>query len=124
MDQQLFSKEIGDAIRARRKNAGLTIHQLAEMAGIDAGFLAYIETGKKLPSLVTAGKLARALDLTLSGLFEGVAARQEPPRYRLEKQLHSLFHDRTASQAEELLELLRGLKDPKTVKALRQLIGR
>lgn len=113
---------IASAVRKRRKQADLTISQLAELAGIDAGFLAYIETGKKMPSLLTAAKLAKALDIPLSELFRDVPQQRAAPEYKLKQRLNSLFHDRTPVQKAELLDVLKELENPRRVKALRQII--
>ena len=57
-------------LRLKRLQAGLTIEALADTAGISTGFLAYLETNKKKPSLITIAKLAAALDISVSELFD------------------------------------------------------
>jgi transcriptional regulator with XRE-family HTH domain len=116
--------QVGAGIRAWRKKAGLTMNQLAEMADIDGGFLATIETGKKAPSVITLAKLATALNVKLGDLFEQVPQREEPLDSQLAHQLKALSHGRSAAEKADLLALLKQLRDPARLKALRQLIRR
>jgi len=61
---------VGRQLRVKRVQARLTMEKLAELADISTSFLAYIETGKKKPSLITVARLAGALNVPLSELFE------------------------------------------------------
>ncbi|MFI5933645.1 ATP-binding protein [Actinoplanes sp. NPDC051494] len=54
---------IGERIRVRRRELGLTQEELAERAGIDVKTVRMIETGKRTPRPATARSLAEALDL-------------------------------------------------------------
>lgn len=60
---------IARQLRFKRLQAGLTLETLADAAGISTSFLAYLETNKKKPSLSTIAKLAAALDIPVSELF-------------------------------------------------------
>ncbi len=48
--------------------AGLTQEQLALESGVQRNFISLIETGQNQPTITTIGKLARALELSASGL--------------------------------------------------------
>jgi transcriptional regulator with XRE-family HTH domain len=52
-----------------RHDQGLTMDQAAERAGISESYWSYIESGKALPSLITAGRIARVLGATPTKLF-------------------------------------------------------
>lgn len=60
---------VAKQLRLRRLQAGLTIEDLADAAGISVSFLAYLETNKKKPSLATIAKTATALNVPVSELF-------------------------------------------------------
>jgi len=60
---------IAKQLRLRRLQAGLTLEDLADTAGISVSFLAYLETNKKKPSLATIAKIAAALKIPVSALF-------------------------------------------------------
>ena len=69
MDIDIYAT-VAKQLRIKRLQAGLTIEGLAETAGISTGFLAYVETNKKKPSLATITKLTAALDISACELFE------------------------------------------------------
>lgn len=122
MRESALLANVGAAIRAWRKKADLTMGQLGELAGVDPGFLAYIETGKKAPSLETLAKIARGLSVSLADLFRSVP-QDSSANYKLQQQIMALLHDRSAAEKAELAALLKQLNDnPARVKALRQLI--
>ena len=114
---------LGSVIRGWRKKAGLTLAGLAEAAQVDAGFLAYIETGKKMPSLMTLAKIAGALDLPVGDLFKSLPATAGNLKSRVDKQVQVLCNGCAPDHLEDVLAVLRALKDPKKSKALRDLLG-
>lgn len=122
MSENVLLAKLGATIRAHRKHADLTMGQLGELAGVDPGFLTYIETGKKAPSLTTLAKIAKGLKVPLAELFKD-APQEADPDYRLHEQIRALLHGRSAAEKNELAALLKQLNDhPERVKALRQLI--
>lgn len=122
MRESALLASVGAAIRAWRKKADLTMGQLGELSDVDPGFLAYIETGKKAPSLETLAKIARGLSVSLADLFRNVP-QDSSANYKLQQQIMALLHDRSAAEKAELAALLKQLNDnPARVKALRQLI--
>ncbi|GMA41443.1 helix-turn-helix domain-containing protein [Mobilicoccus caccae] len=56
-----FLARLGAEVRRRRKDAALTVQQLADAAGVSRRMLTQIELGQANPSLVTVDKLAGAL---------------------------------------------------------------
>jgi transcriptional regulator with XRE-family HTH domain len=118
-----WNSTLGSAIRDRRRRQQLTIARLAERADIDPGFLAYIETGKKSPSLATASKLAEALGLSLAQLFHGVRGEKTLGfRTELVRFAQTLCHRCTKAQADDLMAVLRIFDDHKKVRAIRTLV--
>ena len=57
-------------IRERREQLGISQKELAEKAGISQSFLCDIEQGRCKPSIDTAIKLARVLDVADIKFFE------------------------------------------------------
>lgn len=55
--------DIGDALRQRRKELGLTQQQAASLAGISRGYLSEIERGGRDLSVTIFLEIARALQL-------------------------------------------------------------
>ena len=113
--------QIGTMIRGLRKKAGLTISQLAELASMDGGFLNYIETGKKAPSLRTLDGIAKGLGVPLSKLFLEAEPRSigSDLDFKISQQIRALLHGRTPTQKTDLLAILKLFRNPERVKALR-----
>jgi transcriptional regulator with XRE-family HTH domain len=63
-------KRLGNRIRHLRNRAGITQAQLAERVDISPEFMSRLERGLKAPSLISADKIAHALGVTLSELFD------------------------------------------------------
>lgn len=62
----------GKALRARRKKLGVSQEEFADMCGLDRTYIGGIERGERNVSLVNLEKIAQALRLRLSQMFEGV----------------------------------------------------
>jgi len=56
-------------VREVRKSMGWTIRDLQMATGLAHGFLSDVETGKKIPSVLNALKIANALGRTVEYLF-------------------------------------------------------
>ena len=62
---------VGAQIRARRRDAGLTLVTLAERAGLSQPFLSQVENGRATPSMDSLYRIASALGTTPQALFGG-----------------------------------------------------
>lgn len=63
-------KAIGERVKNSRKNKGITQEKLADMVGVSTTYIGFIEQGQRLPSIKTSDKIARALGVKLSELFD------------------------------------------------------
>lgn len=61
---------IGHQVRSLRKKLGMTVNELASLAGLSAGMLSKIENGLTSPSLTTLKALALALNVPFTSLFQ------------------------------------------------------
>jgi transcriptional regulator with XRE-family HTH domain len=83
---------IGQEVRRRREELGLTGAQLAERSGLSAGAVSQIENGKRTPSSTTVMKLAQGLGVEVGELFPKAPSQlsldwlsdEEVPTLRLE----------------------------------------
>ena len=57
---------LADRLRARRKERGLTMQQVADQAGLSVGFISQIERGITTPSLSSLVSVSRVLGLHVS----------------------------------------------------------
>lgn len=63
--------ELGQAVRARRNQLGLTLSKVAEGTGLSVPFLSQVETAFAAPSLISLFAIARVLDTTPERLLAG-----------------------------------------------------
>ena len=68
---------IGNQVRSRRLEIGLSMVQVAERAGISKGMLSKIENAQTSPSLTTLARLATALDMPVTSLFRGLSEERD-----------------------------------------------
>lgn len=66
----MITEQVGNRIRALRKQRGLSQEKLALKAGIDRTYLADIETGKRNATLLSLEKVAIALDISMRDFFD------------------------------------------------------
>ena len=82
---------VGGQIRRRRRDRNLTLSGVAELTGLNVGYLSQVENDKASPSLETLAALAEALDVPIAWflLEQSVAPRvvraAERPKRRLIK---------------------------------------
>jgi transcriptional regulator with XRE-family HTH domain len=73
------SEELGLRIQMLRKRSGLSIRQLAQLAGVTAGMISCVERQKSSPSLATLRKILIALGTDLGTFFGTDQTRQDGP---------------------------------------------
>jgi transcriptional regulator with XRE-family HTH domain len=67
-----LQREFGDRIRSRRADLGLSQEALADRAGLQRAYIGQLETGMRNVGLNNLARLARALDIDLGVLLEGI----------------------------------------------------
>ena len=72
MDIEIITEvnKVSERIQRLRKERRMSQMDLALEAGISQGFLAMIETGRKVPTIMTIFKLAKALKVRPSAIME------------------------------------------------------
>ena len=83
---------LGESLKARRKEKGLTLTELEALSGVDTSYLGRIENGKRFPSAAILKKLAEPLEFT---------------ELELLKLAGYLSHDRTDERISEFKESMR-----------------
>jgi transcriptional regulator with XRE-family HTH domain len=69
MDDQLLDKQIGERVRSRREELGLSLEELAARSGVSRSMISKIERVESSGTAVLLSKLCSGLGLTLSGLM-------------------------------------------------------
>jgi transcriptional regulator with XRE-family HTH domain len=74
---------MGQRLQRLRQEAGMSQSQLSKMTGIPIGTLRNWEQGRRMPLLDTAGRVARAIGVSLDDLWieETVAEKRKKPRH-------------------------------------------
>ena len=67
-----INKQLGARIRYLRQHKNMTIEDLALEAEINRNYLCDLERGTRNPTVVVLNKIAKALEINLSTLFEGI----------------------------------------------------
>ncbi|MEM9605562.1 MAG: cupin domain-containing protein [Pseudomonadota bacterium] len=67
---------LGERLRARRREVKLTLQAVADRAGLSVGFISQIERGITQPSLASLASVAQVLDLPLSHLLSQPGGEQ------------------------------------------------
>jgi transcriptional regulator with XRE-family HTH domain len=67
-----LQREFGDRVRARRNDLGLTQEQLADRADLQRAYIGQLETGMRSVGLNNLARLAKALEMDLGDLLEGL----------------------------------------------------
>lgn len=114
---------VGTRIRSLRRQAGLTISQLAEMAGIDGGFINCIENGKKTPSLRTLAKVAKALNVPIMDIFSGQEFKVDNVYdHQVSSQIRAILKGKPQDEKEKFLTVLKTLKNKEILSAFFEIL--
>ena len=67
-----MAMQIGDLIRMKREEHGLTQEQLAELIGKSAGYIGQLERGLSMASIPTLKRLVNVLSLNWTSLYRNL----------------------------------------------------
>lgn len=70
MTQNAAQKKFGKNVQKYRKAAELTQERLGELTGLDRGYISGVERGVRNPAITNIEKIAKALKVKSSRLFE------------------------------------------------------
>ncbi len=70
----VFRRLLGDVLRARRLEQGLTLRELSSEARVSLGYISEIERGHKEASSELLASLCSALDMQLSEVLSATSA--------------------------------------------------
>lgn len=71
----LLRRELGDALRERRRARGLTLREVSASASVSLGYLSEVERGEKEASSELLASICGALELPLSQVLSDVSTR-------------------------------------------------
>ena len=70
-DLRRLAVPLGAALAEGRKRAGSTQEELGEQCDLTASYVARVERGERLPSVVVLDRLARAVELEVGDIWPG-----------------------------------------------------
>ncbi|MBN8627377.1 MAG: helix-turn-helix transcriptional regulator [Planctomycetes bacterium] len=70
IDDTKFLRRLGDRLRKRREDRGLTQDQLANQCGLHRTFIGSVERGERNIAVLNLRKIAQVLRASLSEMFE------------------------------------------------------
>ena len=109
-----ITKILGQRIRNYRTARGLSQEKLAELSGCHPTYIGQIERGEKNATIESIEKIAVALGVSLSRLFEKLGSQEKDgPAVPLE--CYELILSKTKEEQESLLALLRGIDKYKSI---------
>jgi transcriptional regulator with XRE-family HTH domain len=89
-----YAARLGQRIRVLRDQADLTIKELAAKANVNATYITGVENGKHNPTVGIVARLAKALELDPSSVFEALdGSDPQKLRARLDQALTHLGPD-------------------------------
>ncbi len=98
-----IARIIGQRIRHYRTEKGLSQEKLAEMAGCHPTYIGQVERGEKNATLESVEKMASAMNLPLSKLFEKIG---EDSADSIPLKCYELVASKSKAEQEHLYKLL------------------
>ncbi|MGA2471853.1 MAG: helix-turn-helix transcriptional regulator [Solirubrobacteraceae bacterium] len=77
---ETFQQALGEAVRQRRQELGLTQEALSLRSGLHQRWISNVETGKRNPSYGSLRRLATGLGLPASELLSRAEQLEDEPR--------------------------------------------
>ena len=97
---QIQYAAIGERIRSRRLEMGLTQAQLGRLADVSGSFVGHLERAEKIPSVETLMQLCIGMDMSMDYLVMGVRRECERTRCALYVELRELLDRYTRNKSD------------------------
>lgn len=100
-----IAKVLGQRIRNFRTAKGLSQEKLAELSGCHPTYIGQIERGEKNATIESIEKIAVALDISLSKLFENIGSRSRDER-DIPLECYEFLSAKTKDEQERIYHIL------------------
>ena len=100
-----ITKILGTRIRNYRTSLGITQEKLAELSGCHHTYIGQIERGEKNATIESIERISRALNISLSTLFEKLGEKEDGIR-NIPLECYELVSAKTASEQENIYHIL------------------
>ena len=68
----IMNRKLGKKIKQKRQELGLSQEKLGELSKLHRTYISLLERGLKSPTILTTNKIAKALNMNISELLEGL----------------------------------------------------
>jgi len=100
-----IAKSVGQRIRNYRTRLGWSQEKLAELSGCHSTYIGQLERGEKNATLESIEKIAAALDVSLSTLFEKLGSQRKNGR-DIPLECYEFLSAKTKAEQEQLYCIL------------------
>ena len=100
-----IAKAVGQRIRNYRTRAGFSQEKLAEMSGCHPTYIGQLERGEKNATIESIEKIATALNLPMSKLFEQLGGQDDGSR-NIPLECYEFLSAKTPDEQEQLFKIL------------------
>ena len=100
-----LAKAVGQRIRSYRIQNGLSQEKLAELAGCHPTYIGQLERGEKNATLESVERIAAALGISLSKLFEKLGEREDGEK-SIPLACYEFLSAKTKDEQEQLYKIL------------------
>ncbi len=99
-------KLLGQRIRNYRTEKGLSQEKLAELSGCHPTYIGQIERGEKNATVESVGKIASALGVSLSRLFEKLDGTTDVDSPSIPLECYELLSTKTKEEQERIYRII------------------
>ena len=100
-----IAKAVGQRIRNYRTRAGFSQEKLAEMSGCHPTYIGQLERGEKNATIESIEKIAAALNISMSQLFEQLGG-QDNGRRNIPLECYEFLSAKTHEEQAQLFKIL------------------
>lgn len=108
-----IAKSVGQRIRSYRIKLELSQEKLAELSGVHPTYIGQLERGEKNATLESIEKIAKALNISLSQLFEKLGDSPENRR-SIPLECYELLSSKSEEEQQLLFEIISGIEKYKS----------
>ena len=100
-----IAKAVGQRIRNYRTKSGLSQEKLAELSGCHPTYIGQLERGEKNATIESIGKIATALNVSMSKLFEQLGGQDDDTR-NIPLECYEFLFAKSPEEQEQLFKIL------------------
>lgn len=108
-----IAKSVGQRIRNYRLRLEISQEKLAELSGVHPTYIGQLERGEKNATLESIVKIAKALNISLSKLFEKLEETSESSR-SIPLECYELLSSKTEEEQQLLFEIIASIEKYKS----------